>query len=118
MDPQQPVLLREDRDGIATLTLNRPAQMNLLTGEMLTALQEAFDSIQKDKDIRVVILAAAGKGFCAGHDLKEIRALGEQPKIAALFAQCSRMMMSIARLPAATVAGGFDAMSLARDETS
>jgi enoyl-CoA hydratase/carnithine racemase len=104
MDPQQPVLLREDRDGIATLTLNRPAQMNLLTGEMLTALQEAFDSIQKDKDIRVVILAAAGKGFCAGHDLKEIRALGEQPKIAALFAQCSRMMMSIARLPKPVIA--------------
>jgi enoyl-CoA hydratase/carnithine racemase len=100
----EPVLLREDREGICTLTLNRPAQMNLLTGEMLTALQEAFDSIQKDKDIRVVILAAAGKGFCAGHDLKEIRALAEQPKIAALFAQCSRMMTTIPKLPQPVIA--------------
>ena len=95
----QPVLLREDRDGIATLTLNRPQQMNLLTSEMLSALQLSLDQIAKDESIRVVILAAAGKGFCAGHDLKEIRALGEQPKIAGLFAQCSRMMMTIQQLP-------------------
>jgi enoyl-CoA hydratase/carnithine racemase len=101
---QQPAVLREDRDGIATLTLNRPQQMNLLTSEMLAALQGAFDSIQKNNDIRVVVLAAAGKGFCAGHDLKEIRALGEQPKIAALFAQCSRMMTSIQNLPQPVIA--------------
>jgi len=97
-------LLREDREGICTLTLNRPAQMNLLTCEMLAALQEAFDSISKEEHTRVVILAAAGKGFCAGHDLKEIRALGEQTKIAALFAQCSRMMMAISRLPQPVIA--------------
>ena len=99
-----PVLLREDRDGIATLTLNRPAQMNLLTEEMLTALQNAFASIQKDREIRVVILAAAGKGYCAGHDLKEIRELREQPKIAELFAQCSATMMSIQGLPQPVIA--------------
>jgi len=58
-----PVLLREDRDGVATLTLNRPAQMNLLTREMLDALQSAFASIQKDPAVRVVVLAANGKGF-------------------------------------------------------
>ena len=104
IEPQQPFLLREDRDGIATLTLNRPAQMNLLTAEMLNALQNALDQISKDEGVRVVVLAAAGKGFCAGHDLKEIRALGEQPKIAALFAQCSRMMMSIARLSKPVIA--------------
>lgn len=102
-DDQAP-LLREDRDGIAMLTLNRPAQMNLLTTEMLAALQQAFDSIRENRGIRVVILAATGKGFCAGHDLKEIRALGEQPKIAALFAQCSRMMMSIQNLPQPVIA--------------
>src|SRR5258706_11920890 len=96
---QQPVLLREERDGIATLTLNRPAQMNLLTAEMLTALQDAFNSIQENKAVRVVILAAAGKGFCAGHDLKEIKALGDQARIATLFTQCSTMMMSIQGLP-------------------
>jgi enoyl-CoA hydratase/carnithine racemase len=101
---QEPVLLREVRDGIATLTLNRPAQMNLLTAEMLTALQDSFDSIGKNPEIRVVILAAAGKGFCAGHDLKEIRALGEQAKIAGLFTQCSRMMMTIPKLPQPVIA--------------
>jgi len=100
----EPVLLREDRDGIATLTMNRPAQMNLLTSDMLAALQDSFDSIQKNKDIRVVVLAAAGKGFCAGHDLKEIRELREQPKIADLFARCSAMMMSIQGLPQPVIA--------------
>jgi len=104
IQPQQPVLLREDRDGIATLTLNRPAQMNLLTSEMLAALQDSFDSIQKDPDIRVVVLAAAGKGFCAGHDLKEIRELREQPKIAELFSRCSALMMSIQGLPQPVIA--------------
>jgi enoyl-CoA hydratase/carnithine racemase len=104
MEPQQAVLLRDDHDGIATLTLNRPAQMNLLTAEMLNALQTALDQIAKDDGVRVVVLAAAGKGFCAGHDLKEIRALGEQSKIAALFAQCSRMMMTVSRLPQPVIA--------------
>ena len=104
IQPQQPVLLREDRDGIATLTMNRPAQMNLLTDEMLTALQAALHDIGKDKGIRVVILAAAGKGFCAGHDLKEIRELREQPKIAELFTKCSAMMMSIQGLPQPVIA--------------
>ena len=100
----QPVLLREDRDGIATLTLNRPQQMNLLTGEMLTALQSAFDQIAGDASVRVVVLAATGKGFCAGHDLKEIRALKELPKIEQLFSQCSRMMATIPKLPQPVIA--------------
>ena len=76
---QEAILLREDRDGICTLTMNRPAQMNLLTTEMLSALQSAFQNISRDGEIRVVILAATGKGFCAGHDLREIRALKELP---------------------------------------
>jgi enoyl-CoA hydratase/carnithine racemase len=101
---EQPVLLREDREGIRTLTMNRPQQMNLLTGEMLSALQSAFDEIANDRKVRVVILAGAGKGFCAGHDLKEIRALREQPRIAALFGQCSRMMQTISALSQPVVA--------------
>jgi enoyl-CoA hydratase/carnithine racemase len=101
---EQPAVLREDLDGIATLTLNRPQQMNLLTSGMLAALQDSLDSIQKDPDIRVVVLAAAGKGFCAGHDLKEIRALGGQEEIAGLFIQCSRMMMTIQKLPQPVIA--------------
>jgi enoyl-CoA hydratase/carnithine racemase len=101
---EQPVLLREDRDGVTTLTMNRPQQMNLLTSAMLLALQNAFDDIAKDSSVRVVVLAAAGKGFCAGHDLKEIRALKEQPKIAQLFTNCSRMMTTIPRLPQPVIA--------------
>lgn len=100
----EPVLLREDRDGVATLTLNRPQQMNLLTGAMLAALQAAFDAIARDPSVRVVVLAANGKGFCAGHDLKEIKALQELPKIEALFAQCNRMMQSIPMLPQPVIA--------------
>jgi enoyl-CoA hydratase/carnithine racemase len=100
----EPLLLREDRDGICTLTLNRPQQMNLLTRDMLSALQDAFDSIRNEKQTRVLILAGSGKGFCAGHDLKEIKALKELPKIEALFGQCSRMMQTIPLLPQPVIA--------------
>ena len=98
------ILLREDHEGFCTLTLNRPAQMNLLTTEMLEALQEAFDAISADKRVRVVVLAASGKGFCAGHDVKEIRALKELPKIEELFGKCSRMMQTITSLPQPVIA--------------
>jgi enoyl-CoA hydratase/carnithine racemase len=101
---EQPVLLREDREGICTLTMNRPQQMNLLTSGMLSALQSAFEKIASDSGVRVVILAAAGKGFSAGHDLKEIRALKALPKIEALFGQCSRMMQTISALPQPVIA--------------
>jgi len=101
---ESPELLREDADGIATLTMNRPAQMNLLTTGMLAALQSAFDEVAKDRSVRVVVLAATGKGYCAGHDLKEIRALKELPAIEALFARCSRMMQTIAALPQPVIA--------------
>jgi enoyl-CoA hydratase/carnithine racemase len=101
---EQPFVLREDRDGVCTLTMNRPQQMNLLTGEMLSALQKEFDSLRNDKRARVVVLAGAGKGFCAGHDLKEIKALKELPKIEALFNQCSRMMQAIPTLPQPVIA--------------
>jgi enoyl-CoA hydratase/carnithine racemase len=100
----EPILLREDRDGICTLTMNRPQQMNLLTSEMLAALQKEFDQLKNDPKARVVILAATGKGFCAGHDLKEIKALKDMPKIEQLFAQCSRMMQTIPVLPQPVIA--------------
>src|SRR5881394_4522831 len=98
------LLLRDDRDGVCTLTMNRPQQMNLLTSEMLSALQKEFDSFRNDRNVRVVVIAAAGKGFCAGHDLKEIKALKELPKIEALFNQCSRMMQTIPTLPQPVIA--------------
>jgi enoyl-CoA hydratase/carnithine racemase len=102
--PEQPILLREDRDGICTLTMNRPQQMNLLTSQMLSALQKEFDALKSDSKTRVVILTGTGKGFCAGHDLKEIKALKELPKIEALFGQCSRMMQTIPVLPQPVIA--------------
>ena len=101
---EQPVLLREDRDGVCTLTMNRPQQMNLLTSGMLSALQKEFESFKNDKSVRVVVIAGAGKGFCAGHDLKEIKALKDLPKIEALFNQCSRMMQTIPTLPQPVIA--------------
>jgi enoyl-CoA hydratase/carnithine racemase len=101
---EEAILLRQDHAGICTLTMNRPAQMNLLTSEMLDALQEAFEDIRGDQRVRVVVLAANGKGFCAGHDIKEIRALKELPKIEALFAKCSRMMQAITALPQPVIA--------------
>jgi len=100
----EPVLLREDHGGIATLTMNRPAQFNLLTSEMIDALQRALDEIEQDPAVRVIVLAAAGKGFCAGHDLKEIRDLATQPKIEGLFRRCSRMMVSMTRMPQPVIA--------------
>jgi enoyl-CoA hydratase/carnithine racemase len=94
MTPQPPVVLREELDGVARLTLNRPAQLNLLTSEMIAGLQTAFDAIAGDEQVRVAVLAAAGKGFCAGHDLKEIRALRDAPRIQALFESCNRLMLA------------------------
>jgi enoyl-CoA hydratase/carnithine racemase len=101
---EAPALLRADDAGVTTLTMNRPSQMNLLTAEMLTALQDAFDAMAKDRSVRVVILAGAGKGFCAGHDLKEIRERKDLPGVQALFDQCSRMMQTIAALPQPVIA--------------
>jgi enoyl-CoA hydratase/carnithine racemase len=71
---------------------------------MLSGLQDNLNQIADDASVRVVILAAAGKGFCAGHDLKEIRSLGEQPRIAELFNQCSRMMQTLTALPQPVIA--------------
>jgi enoyl-CoA hydratase/carnithine racemase len=92
------ILLREDSDGIARLTLNRPAQYNALSGAMLAELQAALDAIDADDSVRVVIIAANGKAFCPGHDLKEMRATQDRAEHRALFERCSRMMLSIHRL--------------------
>jgi enoyl-CoA hydratase/carnithine racemase len=100
----EPWVLRSDADGICTLTLNRPQQFNLLTSEMIDAVQAQLDALAADESVRVVILTGAGKGFCAGHDLKEIRDLGAQPAIEELFACCSRMMVSLAQLPQPVIA--------------
>ena len=100
----QPILLRDDSDGIATLTLNRPAQYNALSGEMLSELQNALDDIDGDDSIRVVIIAANGKAFCPGHDLKEMRSSEEREFHQALFDKCARMMLTINRLQQPVIA--------------
>ena len=74
----EPILLREDREGVATLTLNRPASLNALSEEMLAELQAALDALATDESVRVVVLAGAGRAFCAGHDLKQMRGNPDQ----------------------------------------
>ena len=100
----EPLLLRSDDNGVATLTLNRPSQFNSLSDGLIDALQAALDAIATDKSVRVVVLAGAGKAFCAGHDLKEMRAEPSLGYYERLFAQCGRMMMTIQKLPLPVVA--------------
>ena len=100
----EPALLRHDEDGIATLTLNRPGQYNALSDDLLTGLQNELDQIARDETLRVVIVAANGKAFCAGHDLKEMRRSEDRAVHQALFERCGRMMMSIHQLPQPVIA--------------
>jgi enoyl-CoA hydratase/carnithine racemase len=97
------VLLRDDGEGVVTLTLNRPAQFNALSVELLTALQASLDDVAEDESVRCVVLAASGRAFCAGHDLKEMRAHPREDD-EALFARCSRVMQSIVGLPVPVIA--------------
>ena len=98
------VLLREDRGSVTELTLNRPARFNALSEALLDALQTTLDDIAADDGIDVVILGAAGKAFCAGHDLKEMRATPDRNYYTDLFNQCSRMMQTITNLPQPVIA--------------
>ena len=98
------LLLVETAGAVATLTLNRPGQFNALSAALIRELQAALDRVAGDPDLRVVVLAARGRGFCAGHDLKEIRAMGDVAAVEALFAQCSRMMTTITQLPQPVIA--------------
>ncbi len=98
------VLLREDGAGIVTLTLNRPKQYNALSEEMLTALQSALDTIKSEDSVRVVVLAANGQAFCAGHDLKQMRTRPDQAYYQDLFRRCSRAMLSLLDLPQPVIA--------------
>ena len=93
------VLLAEAKNGVATLTLNRPRQFNALSSALIDELQAAFDRLGADPAVSVIVIAANGRGFCAGHDLKEIRAQGTASEVESLFARCSRMMTTITTLP-------------------
>ena len=98
-----PLLLRRDEAGIAFLTLNRPDARNALSSPLMAALEDALDAIEHDPAVRVTVLAGAGPAFCAGHDLRELRAMGRQGH-AGLFAQCSRLMQRITSLRVPVIA--------------
>jgi len=98
------VLLSRDARGVATLTLNDPARFNALGSEMLAALQQALDTLAQDAGLRVVVLAATGKAFCAGHNLKDMAAHPDLAWYQQLFTQCSRAMLSIHQLSVPVIA--------------
>ena len=98
------ILLREDREGAVYLTLNRPDKFNTLSEAMLTALQKELDTIAVDPAVRCVVIAANGRGFCAGHDLREMRAHPDQAYYQMLFRNCSRLMQSVVALPVPVIA--------------
>jgi len=98
------VVVEADARGIVTLTLNRPQAFNSLSEAMLDTLQAALDRVAADETARVVVIAAEGKAFCAGHDLKEMRAEPSLGYYERLFAQCARMMLTIQKLPVPVIA--------------
>jgi enoyl-CoA hydratase/carnithine racemase len=100
----EPLLLQRIDDGVVTLTLNRPRQFNALSHALLLELQNALDTIASDASIRAVVVAGAGRAFCAGHDLKELRARRDERFVREVFERCSRFMTSLTRLPQPVIA--------------
>ncbi len=99
-----PLLLRADASGIATLTLNRPEARNALSTALMSEIEAELERLATDETVKVLVIAGNGPGFCAGHDLKEIRANPGRQYYEELFAQCSRMMLAIVRLPKPVIA--------------
>jgi enoyl-CoA hydratase/carnithine racemase len=100
----EPLVLRTDEGGVATLTLNRPAQFNAINVEMLSELGSALEAIAVDAQVRVVVLAGAGRAFCPGHDLKEMLAHSNRDFIGEVFRRCCDVMLALRRLPQPVVA--------------
>ena len=104
-DSTEPLVLRvRDDRGVITLTLNRPQAFNSLSEAMLAALQAELDAVAGDAAARVVVIAAAGKAFCAGHDLKEMLAAPSLAYYETLFARCAQLMLSVQRLAVPVIA--------------
>ena len=101
---EERLVTRQQNGGVTTLTLNRPRQYNVLSTGMLAALQQALDDVAGDANTRVVVIAGAGKAFCAGHDLREMQAHPDARWQRALFDQCSRIMLTLANLPRPVIA--------------
>lgn len=100
----EPVLLRDSRDGVVTLTLNRPESYNALNESLLTALSAAVDEIEGDNSLRVVVIAANGKAFCTGHDFKEMRNNRSEAYYRKLFSRSSDLMLRLMRLQQPVIA--------------
>lgn len=98
------ILLREDCDGIATLTMNRPQARNALSMGLMGELLEGLSALARDASVKVVILAGAGPGFCAGHDLRELRSQPRREVYQAVFRRCSELMLALQRLPKPVIA--------------
>ena len=104
-ETEEPLVLRvRDARDVVTLTLNRPQAFNALSQAMLGQLQAELDAIASDESVRVVVISAKGKAFCAGHDLKEMRADPSLEYYERLFTQCSDLMLTIQRLPVPVIA--------------
>jgi len=101
---EEALILREDNAGVATLRLNRPKQFNSLSTAVLTEIQNNLTEIANDESIRVVVIAAEGRAFCAGHDLKEMRSNCDETFYNDLFTQCGQMMMTINTMPQPVIA--------------
>lgn len=99
-----PYVLTEARDGICTVTMNRGDRFNPLSTSMIAALDATFDAIAADPGVRVVVLTGAGRAFCAGHDLTEMRAHIDHAWQRALFDQCTSMMTKMIRMPQPVIA--------------
>jgi enoyl-CoA hydratase/carnithine racemase len=104
IEQSAPLRIERDARGVVRLTLDRPASFNALSEAMLAALQTALDDLREDYSARVVVLAAEGKAFCAGHDLKEMLGTPDQTYYRDLFARCSRMMLALQALPQPVIA--------------
>jgi enoyl-CoA hydratase/carnithine racemase len=99
-----PILLEEYDRGVLRLTLNRPEARNALSVELMSALIEALGRAAKDPRVRVAVIAGAGPAFCAGHDLRELRADQRRETYERIFAECSELMLTIVRLPKPVIA--------------
>ncbi|MEJ6564029.1 MAG: enoyl-CoA hydratase [Burkholderiales bacterium] len=104
LNSDETVLLRADEGGIATLTLNRPKAFNALSEELLAALQMQLETISNDSSVRVVVIEGSGDAFCAGHDLKQMRANPSREYYDALFNTCSQFMLTLMRIPQPVIA--------------
>ena len=100
----EPLVLRRDEDGVAWLTLNRPQARNALSIALMSEMEAALETLAADRQTRIVVITGAGPAFCAGHDLRELRANPGRQHYEAVFAQCARLMTRIVRLPKPVIA--------------